>query len=115
MMFSKRSIRVMPDYCCSALWVNDPDECGAVPPDADELGLSVELSRDLERWADRFTDTLVHEDPIKSGFASAEEEAEFVRSGFQIALRLKRELGPGWKVDYFDRLQMRDIEVPGTE
>lgn len=99
MIATVRTLRVMPDYGCHPLW--DPSN---LAPDDDQLGLSAGLASALDDWAGEYDRTLNQEDPLSSGFGSAEDQADFVRRGEALAHRVSEELGPEWKVSYFDIL-----------
>jgi hypothetical protein len=106
-----RSVRVLADYDCFALWASDGTSSENVDPGAPELGLSEPLAQDLDRWADEYSATLDEDDPLSSGFESEAAENAFYARGHELALRVKRELGESWKVSYFDGVLQRDVEI----
>jgi hypothetical protein len=80
-------IKVMADYYCHPLWALD-DAYGDFPPEA--LGLSPELARDLNAWADDFTSSLDPDDPAVSRWSEAERKAHEAKAR-PLAVRLARE------------------------
>lgn len=46
-----------------------------------------------------------------SGFSTEEAENEFAQTGETLARRLAAELGPTWRVTYFDRRIGADREI----
>lgn len=83
-----RSIKVMADYDCHPLWALDPGVVGNIAPE--DLGLSEELSRDLNDWATAFNSFLDQDDPAHS-LASPEQQSAHEAQGRQLAIRLARE------------------------
>jgi hypothetical protein len=106
-----RTIRVLADYHCHALWIVDGGRYENTAPRSRELGLSDSLIGDLDRWASEYTATLCDDDPLSSGFESESAESDFIARGRILALRLKQELGVSWSVTYFDGELRRDIMV----
>ncbi|TRV71558.1 hypothetical protein FKN01_31585 [Streptomyces sp. 130] len=96
-----RSIVLMGDYGCHALWLTGSDAGDVSPGDA-RLGLSAGLAERLAAWADQYDATLDRDDPIMSGFPSREAEERFARAGELMAQDLARELGSAWRVTYYD-------------
>lgn len=98
-------VRLMPDYGCFALWLEEPNEVGNIDPR--ELQISADLMDALNDWAARYDATLNRDDPLSSGFSSTAEEKAFVDDGRELAARLTEQLG--YKVRYFLRpLTARD-------
>ena len=98
-------IRVMADYQAFPLWGD------AGPADPAELGLSNDLIDALTAWGTTYTRTLNQEDPRKSDFSSPAAAEEFVETGKMIAQAVARELGPAYRVTYFDDSEGREVEV----
>src|ERR1051326_5866493 len=106
-----RTIRVLADYHCHALWIADGSRYENIAPRSPELGLSESLVDELDRWASEYTATLRGDDPLASGFESESAENDFIARGRILASRLKRELGVSWTVTYFDSELRRDLMV----
>jgi hypothetical protein len=106
-----RSVRILADYYCFALWVADESGYENIAPSAQEIGLSEPLARDLDHWAAEYSATLREDDPVNSGFESEAAENDFYARGYQLASRVKRELGESWQVSYFDGVLRRDVQI----
>jgi hypothetical protein len=91
-----RTIKLMADYNSHPLWEATPGVVGNVDPD--DLPLSEDLRKILRRWADDYDTTLNLSDPASAGFANAEAEAAFKKRGYELAERLRGELGPAFCV-----------------
>lgn len=83
---SKR-IKVMTDYYAHPLWALD-GKYGDFPPES--LGLSPELTRDLNAWADAYTASLDPDNPGESRW-SEEEHKTHEAEARPLAVRLARE------------------------
>ena len=83
---SKR-VKVMADYDAHPLWALD-GVYGDFAPDL--LGLSPELTRDLNAWADAYSASLNREDPGNSLW-SEEQHRAHERAARPLAVRLARE------------------------
>jgi hypothetical protein len=81
-------IKVMADYHCHPLWALDEDLYGDFAPEA--LGLSPDLARDLNEWADAYTSSLDPDDPAVSKWSEAEHQAHEAKAR-PLAVRLARE------------------------
>lgn len=81
-------IKVMADYYCHPLWALDAEMYGDIAPEA--LGLSPELTRDLNAWAEAFTASLAPDDPAETRW-SEEEAAAHEAMARPLAIRLARE------------------------
>lgn len=81
-------IKVMADYHCHPLWALDEDVYGDIAPEA--LGLSPDLTRDLNAWAEAFTASLNPDDPAASRWSDVEYEAHAAQAR-PLAARLARE------------------------
>ena len=84
---SKR-IKVMADYDCDPLWALDEELYGDIAPEL--MGLSPELTRDLNAWAEAYTSSLNREDPGNSLW-SEEQHRAHERAARPLAVRLARE------------------------
>ena len=83
-----RSVKVMADYHTHPLWAMDEHLYGDFSPE--QLGLSPELSADLNAWADAFTSSLNEDDPAKSLWSDEQHRAHRAQA-LPLALRLARE------------------------
>ena len=83
-----RRVKVMADYDCHPLWTLDEGRYGDFAPDT--LGLSPELTRDLNAWAEAYTASLNREDPASSLWTEEQHKAH-ERTGRPLAVRLARE------------------------
>jgi len=81
-------IKVMADYCAHPLWALDEDLYGDFAPEA--LGLSPELTRDLNEWADAYTQSYDEDDPAVSRWTDEEHRAHAAKAR-PLAVRLARE------------------------
>lgn len=93
-----RPIKLMADYQCYPLWGLGPDDFGDISPD--ELPLSEDLKTSLNEWAERFDAILNMDDPATSDFNTVEEEELFINDGYNLALRLRNELGSKYEIIY---------------
>lgn len=107
------TLRVLADYDCWALWPSTKRGTENVDPADPRLGLSPALARDLNRWADEYTATLDRADPMASGFPSEAAEQDFVAQGRHLAEELRAQVGPEWRVTYYDSGLGRDVEIQG--
>ena len=107
----QKTLRVLADYDCWALWVFAPPRMENVDPADPELGLSQALVGELNRWAGEYAATLDRDDPAASGFPSATAEQEFVARGRRLAGEVRAEMSPDWRVTYHDNGLGRDVEL----
>ncbi|MEV5713206.1 hypothetical protein AB0L41_04885 [Amycolatopsis mediterranei] len=114
-MTARKTLRVLADYDCWALWGFRPGAMGNIDPADPVLGLSPALVRELNRWADDYTATLNRADPRASGFGSAAAEQAFVARGRRLAEAVRAEVGSAWRVTYHDGELGRDVELPEPE
>jgi hypothetical protein len=91
-----RAIKLMADYASHPLWEASPDAVGNIDPAV--LPVSDALKNRLRAWAESFDRTLNDDDPLASGFASADEAEGFARDGQDLARDLQAELGPEYRV-----------------
>lgn len=83
-----RRVKVMADYDCHPLWTLDEGRYGDFAPE--ELGLSPELTRDLDAWAEAYTASLNRDDPARSLWTEEQHRAH-EKDGRPLAVRLARE------------------------
>lgn len=83
-----KRIKVMADYDCHPLWALDEELYGDFAPEA--LGLSPELTRDLNAWADAFSSSLNRDDPTDSLW-TPQQHADHAAQARPLAQRLARE------------------------
>jgi hypothetical protein len=99
----------MVDYGAYPFWLLD--EVPAQNLSARELNASAGLTADLEAWANTYDETLDRDDPMSSGFATEQEHKEWVASGRELASRLQKELGEGFRIIYVDHITRRVEDV----
>jgi hypothetical protein len=83
-----RRIKVMADYGSHPLWALDDGLYGDFAPD--RLGLSTDLTRDLNAWAEAYTSSFNREDPLNSVWSEEQQHAH-TRTGRALAIRLAYE------------------------
>jgi hypothetical protein len=83
-----RRVKVMADYDCHPLWTLDEGRYGDFAPE--ELGLSPELTGDLNAWAEAYTASLNREDPASSLWTEDQHRAH-EKAGRPLAVRLARD------------------------
>jgi hypothetical protein len=83
-----RRIKVMADYDCHPLWALDDGLYGDIAPA--DMGLSAELVRDLDAWAEAYTSSLDRDNPAVSRWSDAQHRAH-AADGRLLAVRLARE------------------------
>jgi hypothetical protein len=83
---AQKRIVLMPEYGAPPLWT----DLGPVPPE--QLGLSAELSRSVQDWADEW----------EHGGGEESSDEEFAARGQRLAARIQEELGPSVIVVYED-------------
>lgn len=91
-----RIIKLMPDFGCFPLWEASSHAVGNIDPKT--LPLSTSLVSELENWTAQFDATLNSDDPLESGFTSSEDERDFADAGYQLCIKLQRELGTDFEV-----------------
>lgn len=99
-----RLLKIMPDYECFPLWMkegNSPFE----NVDPTQLSISELASRQLTSFKEQYDQTLNHEYPPDSGFASLNEALEFECQGLDIWQQLLNELGATYEIVYFSVLE----------
>ena len=78
----------MADYDCHPLWALDDGLYGDIPPG--DMGLSGELTRDLDAWAEAYTSSLDRDDPAVSRWSDEQHRAH-AAAARPLAARLARE------------------------
>jgi hypothetical protein len=108
-------LRVMPDYNSNPLWIyGGPPSFDVDNPAPEDLGLSTDLARELDAWAEEFDAILVRDDPARSAFSSPDAEAVFVARGRALARRVWEEIGDRYAVvEYLDTVSGSVEETPG--
>ncbi|MCC6889503.1 MAG: hypothetical protein IT536_13295 [Hyphomicrobiales bacterium] len=105
-----KRVKVMAEHDAHPLWALDEGVFGDFPPEA--LGLSPELARDLNGWAQAYSDMIDRADPASNGWTEAESRAHDAQAR-QLAARLKRER-PDLMVYVTDRAA-GIVEIQGEE
>jgi hypothetical protein len=96
-------MKLMTDYGCNPLWeYSDPPDALYANPDPAELPLSEATVRELRAWAAWYDTFINMNDPYNSRQVSPEESAAFNQAGRRLWAAVRRELGPGWVVSYFE-------------
>lgn len=96
----KKTLKLMAEYGGTILWRVDGDHGG--PIDLDSLPIPVDLRQALFGWAAKYDETLDHDYPPDSGFASADDKKAFQLEGERLLVSLKSALGSDWEVIYFN-------------
>lgn len=104
---------MLSDYECFPVWRPRPSSVENVDPAT--LPVSEELAAALMRWAEAFDATLNQEYPADSGFPLERDRQAFLQRGRELAGRLARELGPGYRVTYQGDGSVPEQVVTGTE
>lgn len=110
-MTVEKTLRVLADYDCWALWAFAPPTMENVDPADPELRLSPALVGELNRWADEYTATLNRDNPTASGFLSEAGKREFVARGRRLAEEVRVQVSPDWQVTYYDSELGHDVEI----
>lgn len=93
-----KTLKMMPDYECWALWAIE--DWGPDNIDPATLPLDAPTVADLNQWAETFTQTLNRDDPAESGFDSQQEFERFEKRGLRLWQRLQGQLAPNYRVKY---------------
>jgi hypothetical protein len=100
----------MTDYDCYPLWLIRPNnELDNISPES--LPISPDLAESLNHWAEEYDAILNEDDPASSDFATPDDERHFNEHGRQLAERLAREVGSGYKVIYHDIVESKDFPI----
>jgi hypothetical protein len=91
-----RTLKLMADYECFPLWEMLDNGLDNVNPS--ELPLSDDLKNSLNIWSNKYDQTLNHDDPANSGFASEADEKQFEQEGEALLECLKKELGIEFRI-----------------
>jgi len=105
-----KRIKLMADYQSFPLWWASPPLVGNIDPSS--LPIDSETIRRLNAWACAFDATLNSEEPLASGFASAEEEVAFEREGLDLWRHLRKQLQGSYELVYFSQHQNREYDDP---
>ena len=81
-------VKLMADYMCDPLWALDDGLYGSFAPE--HLGLSQELSADINAWGAAYDSSFDPDDPGVSRWSEAQHQAH-TADGRKLAVRLKRE------------------------
>ncbi|MBC6476809.1 MAG: hypothetical protein GDA56_02430 [Hormoscilla sp. GM7CHS1pb] len=105
-----KTIRLMTDYGCYPLWVEEPDEMGDIDPAT--LPISQEIIKRLDEWRKAYEEILNLSDPAASGFPSIQAREAFNREGVTLWLQLRNSLWPDYEVVYFSEIMQKNIDHP---
>lgn len=81
-------VQIVAEHGRHPLWAMDEDASGDIPPAA--LGLSPDLCRDLDAWAEAFSGSCDPAEPTKSLWTAAQHRAHG-EAAYPLAERVKRE------------------------
>ena len=98
-----RTLKLMPDYGCSPLWVYDGDDLVSNPEPA-AFPWTSDLVERVNAWRKEFDQSLNQDDPANSGFVSLEHRRAFAVTGEQLGREIQSQLGEGWHVRYYNVL-----------
>jgi hypothetical protein len=107
-----RHIEIIPEYFACPITDRDAGEEMYM----EDVPISQSLKDRLQAWAERFDATIDVTHPYESpnpGFASPEDQADFVAQGYVLWHDLQQELGQEFVMFYFDVIQGRRISPPG--
>lgn len=93
-------LRLEHDWYCTPAWwnVRDGELVGEV--DREDLPVSDNLWAQLMLWSGRMDATMNRQDPRDAGFKTEKELNQWIAEGFELWLRPRKELGPGYRVEY---------------
>ena len=92
----KREIKIRAIYHCSPL----RDEDDAVDIDPEELPISDDLRKDLDRWAEAYDATLNQDYPPDTSGVSTETKRSLHEDGLRLQAELQKQLGDDCYVGY---------------
>ena len=92
----KREIKIRAIYHCSPL--RDVDEDDDIDPE--ELPISDDLMKDLDRWAEAYDATLNQEYPPDRSGLSTETKRSLHENGLRLQAELQKQLGDDYHVSY---------------
>lgn len=95
-----RRLLIMADYGAEPVWSAN----GRVAERLDDVPLSAATKRALREWASRYDEL-----PSAGLRWSADDEADFERTGRELWIRVSAELGSGWRVGYFSEREGRAL------
>jgi len=110
-----RRLKLMTDYGCNPLWEYSASDDLKANPDPAELPLSEATARELRAWAAWFDTFINMDDPHDSRVVLPEESAAFNQAGRRLWAAVRRELGPGWVVSYFENGKLLPPPSPDAE
>lgn len=93
----------MADYCCYPLWNMETGD----NLEAEDLPLSLEISKKLTDWAIIYDRIINWDDPSLSGFKSDQEKNDFEKQGVILAIKIQEELGFDYQVFFFSEIQQK--------
>jgi hypothetical protein len=99
-------IKLMADYNCFLLW--NMNEISNIDPNT--LPLSIEIKQRLENWAYCYDVTLNLDDPLSSGFPTAEAGITFEEEGKALWKILQETLGSEYIVFYFSQTESKLLD-----
>ncbi|MEM9540608.1 MAG: hypothetical protein AAGA60_14035 [Cyanobacteria bacterium P01_E01_bin.42] len=105
-----KKIRLMADYGCYPLWIEEPDEMGDIDPAT--LPIAEETRDRLEQWRQTYEAILNKDDPASSGFSSPEAREQFNHEGVYLWGKLRQELEPDYEVLYFSEFFQKNCDRP---
>jgi len=88
------------DWGCLPLWWNGGGPEFVGPADPEDFPISEALWAEIMRWNDRLEATSDFPDPREWGFRSAHEWQSWDQDGQALWLKLREELGPGYRIEY---------------
>jgi hypothetical protein len=109
-----RCIKLMPDYGCHPLWTYAADGDLQDNPNPLELPLSPGVVAALQAWANWYDSFLDPDQPQYVRLIPPDEYAAFRQTGQQLWARLQSELGPAWRVVYFEDGKVLDLAADGS-
>jgi hypothetical protein len=101
----------MADFSAHPLWDQEPSSVGPIDPAS--LPLKPETILMLQKWSDKYNNQLNIRDFKNSNWFTPEERLEFDNEGVGLWLRVREELYPEYKVEYFSEVMQRHLKDPG--
>ena len=93
-------IKLAPEYYCHPIWGSDDDIYGNGNIAPEELPISDDLRKDLDRWAEAYDATLNQEYPPDTSRLSTETKRALHEEGLRLGAELQKQLGADYNVDY---------------
>jgi hypothetical protein len=91
-----KKLKLMADYECFPLWETN-GQIGNIDPYS--LPISNSLKEELVSWGEIYDATLNIDDPANSGFCNFQEEIEFKTKAYELADKLRIELGSDYLIE----------------